>query len=39
MLEISDLVAEALTNRTDESVLNRVREKVRELTGRFPLPR
>ena len=38
MLEIADLVAEALTNRTDEAVLNRVREKVRELTHRFPLP-
>ena len=38
MLEISDLVAEALQNRTDESALNRVREKVREMTRRFPLP-
>ena len=38
MLEIADLMAEALTNRTDESALNRVREKVRELTRKFPLP-
>ncbi len=38
MLEIADLIAEALQNRTDESALNRVREKVRELTRRFPLP-
>ena len=38
MLEISDLIAEALENRTDETALNRVREKVRELTCRFPLP-
>jgi glycine hydroxymethyltransferase len=38
MLEIADLVAEALTNRTDESALNRVRDKVRELTRKFPLP-
>ena len=38
MLEISDLVAETLTNRTDEASLNRVREKVRLLTRRFPLP-
>ena len=38
MLEISDLIAEALTNRTEELALNRVREKVRELTRRFPLP-
>ena len=38
MLEISDLIAEALQNRSDESALNRVREKVRDLTRRFPLP-
>ena len=38
MLEIADLIAEALTNRADEAGLNRVREKVRELTHRFPLP-
>jgi glycine hydroxymethyltransferase len=38
MLEISDLIAEALQNRTDESALNRVREKVRNMTRRFPLP-
>ena len=38
MLEISDLIAEALQTRTDESALNRVREKVRDLTRRFPLP-
>ncbi len=38
MLEISDFVAEALQNRADESALNRVREKVRDMTRRFPLP-
>ena len=38
MLEIADLLAEGLTNRTDEAALGRVREKVRELTRRFPLP-
>jgi glycine hydroxymethyltransferase len=38
MLEIAELMAEALTNRTDESALGRVREKVRELTRKFPLP-
>jgi glycine hydroxymethyltransferase len=38
MLEIADLVAEALANRTDESALDRVCEKVRELTRKFPLP-
>ncbi len=38
MLEIADLVAEALANRTDEAALGRVRDKVREMTRRFPLP-
>lgn len=38
MLEIADLIAEALTARNNESGLGRVREKVRELTRRFPLP-
>jgi glycine hydroxymethyltransferase len=38
MLEIADLIAEALHNRADESGLERVRGKVRELTRRFPLP-
>jgi glycine/serine hydroxymethyltransferase len=38
MLEISDLIAEALTHRTDEAALTRVRDKVREMTRRFPLP-
>jgi glycine hydroxymethyltransferase len=38
MLEIADLIAEALSNRNDESALARVREKVHELTRRFPLP-
>jgi glycine hydroxymethyltransferase len=38
MLEIADLIAEALTNRTDEAALNRVHEKVRDMTRRFPLP-
>ena len=36
--EIADLMAEALQNRADESALTRVRDKVRELTGKFPLP-
>jgi glycine hydroxymethyltransferase len=38
MLEISDLIAEALEKRTDADALERVRGKVRELTRRFPLP-
>jgi glycine hydroxymethyltransferase len=38
MLEIADLVAEALQNREDNAALERIRGKVRELTRRFPLP-
>jgi glycine hydroxymethyltransferase len=38
MLEIADLIAEALEKRGDADALNRVREKVREVTRRFPLP-
>jgi glycine hydroxymethyltransferase len=38
MLEIADLIAEALSNRTNADALERVRGKVRELTRRFPLP-
>ena len=38
MLEIADLIAEALNNRADEAALERVRAKVREMTRRFPLP-
>jgi glycine hydroxymethyltransferase len=38
MLEIADLLAEALENRADNSKLEQIRSRVRELTGRFPLP-
>ena len=38
MLEIADLIAEALSNRADAAALERVRTKVREMTRRFPLP-
>ena len=38
MLEIADLIAEALSNRTDADALERVRRKVLDLTRRFPLP-
>ncbi|HWN65887.1 MAG TPA: serine hydroxymethyltransferase [Candidatus Binatus sp.] len=38
MLEIADLIAEALNNRNDADALERVRAKVRELTSRFPIP-
>ncbi len=38
MLEIADLIAEALANRTDADALKNVRKKVLDLTRRFPLP-
>ncbi len=38
MLEIADLIAEALEKRSDADALERVRGKVVELTRRFPLP-
>jgi glycine hydroxymethyltransferase len=38
MLEISDLISEALSNRSNADALERVRRKVLDLTRRFPLP-
>jgi len=38
MLEIADLLAEGLSNRANDAGLGRVREKVRDLTRKFPLP-
>lgn len=38
MLEIAELVAEALNNRSDGDALENVRKKVVHLTSRFPLP-
>ncbi|MDQ2869035.1 MAG: serine hydroxymethyltransferase [Verrucomicrobiota bacterium] len=38
MLEIADLIAEALQERESDAGLERVRAKVRDLTRRFPLP-
>ena len=38
MLDIADLMAEALEKRDDAAALTGVRDKVRELTRRFPLP-
>jgi glycine/serine hydroxymethyltransferase len=38
MLEIADLVAEALNNRSDGGVIENMRKKVIDLTSRFPLP-
>jgi len=38
MLEIAELLAEALEHRTDDAALERTRNKVCELTRRFALP-
>ena len=38
MLEISDLIAEALSNRSNADALEKVRQKVLDLTRRFLLP-
>jgi glycine hydroxymethyltransferase len=38
MLEIADLIAEALSNRIDADALEKVHRKVLDLTKRFPLP-
>jgi glycine hydroxymethyltransferase len=38
MLEIADLMNDALQNRDDANALEGIRGKVRELTRRFPLP-
>ena len=38
MLDIADLLAEALANRSNAEALEHVRQKVLDLTRRFPLP-
>lgn len=38
MLEIADLLAEALAKRSDEVAIGKVRQQVQQLTRRFPLP-
>ena len=38
MLEIADLIAEALAGREDERAIGNVRQQVQQLTRRFPLP-
>ena len=38
MLEIADLINDALNRRDDDAALEQIRAKVRELTSRFPLP-
>ena len=38
MLDIADLINEALENRANPAALEKVRDKVREMTRRFPLP-
>src|SRR5438128_6674492 len=38
MLEIADLINDALNHRDDAAALEQIRSKVRDLTSRFPLP-
>ncbi len=38
MLDIADLVNDALTNRDDAAKLEAIHGKVREIMRRFPLP-
>jgi glycine hydroxymethyltransferase len=38
MLDIADLINDALIRRDDAAALDQIRAKVRELTSRFPLP-
>src|SRR5436190_689379 len=38
MLEIADLINDVLNHRDDAAALEQIRTKVRDLTGRFPLP-
>ena len=38
MLEIADLINDALNRRDDRAALEQIRTKVRDLTSRFPLP-
>jgi glycine hydroxymethyltransferase len=38
MLDIADLINEALNRRDDAAALEEIRGKVKELTRRFPLP-
>ena len=38
MLEVADLLAEALAGREDDQVIGKVRQQVQQMTRRFPLP-
>jgi glycine hydroxymethyltransferase len=38
MLEIADLIGEALAGREDERAIGKVRQQVQQLTRKFPLP-
>jgi glycine hydroxymethyltransferase len=38
MMDIADLIDEALTGRDDPAILERVRGEVKELTSQYPLP-
>ena len=39
MMQIGDLIHEALSHKDDEAVQAKVRASVRELTRHYPLPR
>ena len=39
MMDIADLIHRALTNKDSDTELEKVREEVRQLTRRYPLPR
>ena len=38
MFDIANLIEEAIDNRTDAARISAIRDRVREMTGRFPLP-
>ncbi|MDP9292474.1 MAG: ribose 5-phosphate isomerase B [Verrucomicrobiota bacterium] len=38
MMEIADFIHEALSNKSDEAALGKVREQVRNLTSKYPVP-
>jgi glycine hydroxymethyltransferase len=38
MLEIADLIAEALAAREDQTIIGKVRQQVQQLTRKYPLP-
>ena len=38
MFDIANLIEEAIDNRTDAARIASIRDRVREMTARFPLP-